>query len=143
MPVRTHTPTQEQRTLPFLNRDVALIALAAIIAVLLTTTVTAPPATVDRLTIRNDTPWHLSLTVGTADTSDRTALPIVLAGSTNAVADVLDQGDDWIVEVRVGGVDAATIEVTRGQLQAAGWELVIPDSAARRLEAAGVDLPAD
>ena len=139
--MRTHPPLQRRRPLRLLTREPVLIGLAAVAAILVAVVVTAPPPTVRELTMRNDTAWHLDVEVGDGSGDGWSPLPIALAGSTSTVADVLDQGDRWVFVVRSGGEDAGRIQMTRAQLRAAGWTVVVPDGVGRRLEEAGVAVP--
>jgi hypothetical protein len=139
--MRTRTPQRTRRAVRLVDRDVVVVVVAAAVAMAATLAVTRPPDTVDRLTIRNDTPWHLTLSLGSGSNDPTSPLPVVLAGSTTDVADVLDQGEQWVVHVQAGGVDAGTIEVPRSRL-ARDWTVVIPERVRTVLAAAKVPLPA-
>ncbi len=139
--MRTHPPVQRDRPLRLFSREPVLVVIAAVAAIVLVVGLTAPPSRVDRLSVRNPTPYHLVLDVGDGSGA-WSPLPIALAGTTTQVDDVLDQGDRWVVRVRAGGIEAGTIAVTRAQLRDAGWTVTVPDGVTERLREAGVDVPA-
>jgi hypothetical protein len=139
--MRTHPPVERNHRPGLIHREPVIIVLAAVVAVVLAVGVTRSPPRVERLSIRNGTPWNLNVEVGSSGDALRSPLPIALAGSTTTVGDVLDQGDRWTFEVRAGGVDAGRIAMTRSQLRDAGWTVTVPDSMAARLRDAGIDLP--
>lgn len=103
-----------------------------------------PPATVARLTITNPTDYDLSVAVGTDDgtpgndaDTDVVRLLTVLHGRTASTDHVPDQGDTWRIELRSQGVEADPIVLTRDQLEAADWQVSVPDAVADQLAERG------
>lgn len=104
----------------------AVVAAAALVGSYL---LVQPPAVVDRVRIDNRT--GLALDIAVADTPEGSVVPlgIVQPASVEAVDDVIDVGDRWEFVVTQAGEELSRITMTRDELRAAGWRVVVPASA--------------
>jgi hypothetical protein len=127
-----------------LGRDFAvlvvggLVALAVIIGVL---AAVEGPTFVDRVSIRNATPYTLDVEVTGADHDGWLPLGPVSPGGDRSLRDVVDKGDRWVVRVSSAGIDGGEVVVSRGELERSGWVITIPDEATTRLAANGATPP--
>ena len=96
------------------------------------------PATVDEVTIVNDTPYDVHVDVR-GPGGPVLGLGTVPRGRSISFTTVLDQGDRWSFTFTAGGRDGGTVEVSRDDLEREGWTLAVPATVASRLE--GTDLP--
>jgi hypothetical protein len=122
------------------GRDIAVIALGAVLAVALVVGVLAAvrsPAYVDHLTIVNPTPYPVDVSVTGGDSGGRVALGPVSPGERHAFSTVVDQGDQWVVHVSSSGTDGGTVVVKRSGLEQRRWVVTIPQATASRLAANG------
>jgi hypothetical protein len=137
---RPHPQTAPAR----LGRDVAkflvggLVALALIIGLM---AAVEAPAFVDRVSVRNPTPYALDVQVTGADRDGWLALGPVSPGGRLSLRDVVDEGDRWIVHVSSAGIDGGEIVVSRAALERSGWVITVPDEATNRLAANGATPP--
>jgi hypothetical protein len=92
------------------------------------------PDVVSRVTIDNPSRIPVNVSVQPSRDGARLILSTVEPGSTATDLDVLDQGDDWIFSFSSGGVDGGTVHVSRAELAADGWKLVVPDDVIARLQ---------
>ena len=117
----------------------AILALAVIIGVM---AAVEGPTFVDRLSIRNATPYTLEVDVTGADRDGRLPLGPVSSGGRLNLRDVVDKGDRWIVHVSSAGIDGGEVAVTRDGLERSGWVITIPDEVTNRLAQNGATPPA-
>jgi hypothetical protein len=117
----------------------ALLALSVIIGVM---AAVEGPTFVDRLSIRNATPYTLEVDVTGADRDGRLPLGPVSSGGLLNLRDVVDKGDRWIVHVSSAGIDGGEVVVTRDGLERSGWVITIPDEVTNRLAQNGATPPA-
>jgi hypothetical protein len=94
-------------------------------------------ATVDRLTIRNDTGYDLDVDAANVSHDGWTPVGIALAHSSTQIDDVVDHGRVWAFRFSGQGHDGGELAVNRSDLAAAGWQLTVPASVSERLAAAG------
>jgi hypothetical protein len=136
-PVLTRPP---QAAPARLGRDFAklvvggLVALAVIIGVM---AAVEGPVFVDRVSIRNPTPYTLDVQVTGADRDGWLPLGPVSPGGRLNLRDVVDKGDRWVVHVSSAGIDGGEVAVSRGELERGGWVITIPNAATSRLAANG------
>jgi hypothetical protein len=98
----------------------------------------AAPHYVSRLTFENPTPYGLTLEV--SDGHGHGWLPIgtVDRHTSTHFGEVYDIGRDWQFRVSVQGDVAGRFQVTRAELEQAGWHVQIPRQVGDDLTAAGV-----
>ena len=103
------------------------IGLAVLVAFVAVDGLVRDPATIDRVTIRNETDDLVDVLVKTDDGS---LLPVALVEpGRHAVAhDVVDQGRQWTFVVRVSDTTVGTLRLTRSQLDQSGWTVTVPSS---------------
>jgi hypothetical protein len=126
---RPHVP---RRTLP----PFPVIALVVVGALLFVVTAYAlrDPDVVARVTVENPSPLAVNVDVRPSSDGAHLALAVVSPESQATTRDVLDQGDEWLFSFSSGGVEGGTIRVTRDQLAADGWRIVIPQQVVARLQ---------
>lgn len=115
-----------------------LVALALIVAVL---AAVEGPTFVDRVSIRNSTPYALDVDVTGAQRDGWLPLGPVSPGGRLDLSDVVDNGDRWVVRVSSAGIDGGEVVVSRQELERSGWLITIPDDVSARLAANGVSPP--
>jgi len=129
-----------------LGRDVAKLVVGGVVALALIIGLMAAvegPAFVERVSVRNPTPYVLDVQVTGADRDGWLALgPVSPGGGRLGLRDVVDKGDRWIVHVSSAGIDGGEVVVSRGALERSGWVITIPDEATNRLAANGATPPA-
>jgi hypothetical protein len=108
---------------------VALAAGGVVIAaalIWLIVSITNAPATVPRVTVVNDSPVDVDVSVAPRPGAGVLDLGPVDHGSSRPVYDVIDQGDDWVFSVDAPRGHVATFAVGREQLIRNGWTVHLP-----------------
>jgi len=134
--VQPHTPDQVRRGL---GLGVAGVVLAVAVAVALTSLVglSGGPSTVPRLTFENPTAYAIDIEVSAGPSSGWTSAGSVRQRSTADVTEVIDQGDVWLFRFDSQGETGGELRLTRSELEASGWRIVIPAEVGARLAEAG------
>lgn len=115
-----------------------VVAVAAAVALFVISNLAGAPArTVARITFVNNTAYDIEVNVTGADGGSLT-LGTVRANRTTDVQEVVDQGRTWVLQFGAQGVDAGEVRMNRGDLERAGWRVVVPAGAAQRLGDAGL-----
>lgn len=116
--------------------DAVRLALALLVMVALTAPALRGPARVDQLTVGNPHGWDVTVDLVDLDGRPRLRLGPVNAASNQTFTEVLDQGTEWVFRFSSGGRSA---QVHRAGRQLAGeqWQVIVPDSLAADLRAAG------
>ena len=125
---------------PWFSRPVVWCAAGVAVLVVAFTVVTdvvTGPATVDRLTVVNPTPYTLTVEVAGADQGGWLPITTVAKQSRSVVREVSDQGDTWVFRVRGQGADGGTFARAHTDLAASDWTVEIPAEVTQRLRAAG------
>lgn len=113
-------------------------ALAALVAVLLTSGLTADPATVDRVTVVNPYPYQLAIDVAGAGERSTMAVGTVERERRAVFERVVDQGDVWVFRFSYAGAVAGEVTVERDELRRANWTIETPAGTEARLRGAGL-----
>jgi hypothetical protein len=113
---------------------IAAVALVAFIAAQLSM---SSPATVTRITFRNNSSYDLLVSATGASRDGVTSLGTAVAHTSTEVDDVIDQGDEWIFHFEGQARDGGEVQVSRRELAGAHWTFTIPDAVGERLRAAG------
>jgi hypothetical protein len=113
---------------------IAVIALASIG----TERLVREPDVVGRITMQNPTDFLVDARVTNGRGDGWVGLGVLEPHHTVVTREVLDQGDAWRFEIRAGGVRGAILRRTRAELERSHWRIVVPSSAAQRLEQARV-----
>lgn len=132
------TPTQ-------LRRDIAVLVAGVLVGLAVVFGVSAAvegPSYVDRVTVRNDTPYAVDVQVAGADRDGWVDLGPVSPGARQDFRTVVDQGDRWVVRVSSAGTDGGQLERGRALLARDGWTVTIGDEVTARLVANGATPPA-
>lgn len=121
---------------------VAVLAVVVALAVLaavswLAQVALAPPTTVD-VVVANPTSHHVRVVVSSADGGGRLPLATVEPGGESRVADVVDQGDEWLFTFLAQGHVGAEARVDRDTLAERGWRIEVPGELDARLAELGV-----
>jgi hypothetical protein len=114
-----------------------VLAVVAVLGLVIVTRFTPDPATVERVTIRNDTEFDLGVDAAAADHDGWTPVGIALARSEGSFEDIVDHGDEWVFRFRGQGRDGGEIQVTRAELEASDWVLRVPSSVGDRIRSTG------
>lgn len=111
-------------------RRAAAFATAAVVVVLALAALfplVRGPEFVDHVSIDNRSSESIEVAVSGNDDGEL-LLATIDAGDQARVEAVLDQGDDWFFVFRHAGETVGEARVTRDQLAADGWRVVIPAS---------------
>lgn len=113
------------------------LAVVAVLGLVAVSRLVPNPKTVHRVTIRNDTPYDLDVDATSGSHDGWTPVGIALAHSSTDVNDVIDHGGVWIFRFSGQGHDGGEVTVTRSDLAASNWQLIVPASVGDRMSAAG------
>lgn len=115
------------------------LALALVTVVALTFIVgrSGRPSTVPRLTFENPTPYALDIEVSPGTGTGWSSAGSVRQRSTADVYEVTEQGDVWLFRFHSQGQSGGELRLTRSELEAAEWRIVIPADVGGRLADAG------
>ena len=111
---------------------------ALVIAAVAWTAVVTGPSKVGTVTVRNTTPFEVTIVMSPSPRGDVTPLGIVAGQRTVAFNDVVDQGRTWYFHLASGGVDGGTLVRSRADLVHDGWTIVVDGQADGRFRAAGL-----
>ena len=122
-----------------LRMGAGAVALALVTVVALTLAVgrSGGPGTVPRLTFENPTLYAIEVEVSPGTGTGWTSAGSVRQKSAADVNEVTDQGDVWQFRFRSQGKIGGEVRLTRSELEAAGWRIVIPAEVGSRLVEAG------
>lgn len=84
------------------------------------------PSTVPRLTFENPTAYAIDIEVSPGTGTGWISAGSVRQRSTADVTEVTDQGDVWQFRFRSQGETGGELRLTRSELEASGWRIVIP-----------------
>jgi hypothetical protein len=134
--VQPDTPDRVRRNLRI---GAGAVALGLLTAVVLTSVVglSGGSSTVPRLTFENPTPYALAIEVSRGPGTGWTSAGSVRQKSTADVNEVTDQGDVWLFRFDSQGQTGGELRMTRSELEAADWRIVIPSEVGTRLAEAG------
>jgi hypothetical protein len=110
-----------------------LVGLAALVPL---TAAMRAPATVDAITVVNDSPYDVHVDV--RGPGPVLGLGTVPRARSTRFTTVLDQGDTWTFVFAAGGEAGGSVEVPRRALERDGWTLAVPRTVASTLERAGL-----
>ena len=115
---------------------IALAVLAVLVLVAVSRLV-PNPATVDHVTIQNNTPYDLDVDASAGSHDGWTPVGIALAQSSTSFSDVIDHGGTWVFRFSGQGHDGGEVTVSRSTLEGAKWQLTVPSSVGDRIKTAG------
>lgn len=115
----------------------AVVALVGAIGLTFVVNLSSGPATVPRITLENPTPYALDVEVSPAPGAGWTSAGSVRQQSTADVQEVIDQGDVWIFRFDSQGETGGELRLSRAELVASDWRVVVPTEVGRRLAEAG------
>jgi hypothetical protein len=93
---------------------------------------------VDNLTIENPTDYDLLVDVRREDSSAALRLGVVDKRTTAVREQVIDMGPVWVYQFRYQGVDAGELSISRADMEADDWKIVIPEAIGTRLQEQGI-----
>lgn len=95
------------------------------------------PSLVERITFVNDSEYDVSIDVTASARDGWMSVGTAQRRSTSFHEKVIDQGGVWIFRFAAQGHTAGELQVTRAELEGAGWTVRIPDSVGEGLRAKG------
>jgi hypothetical protein len=95
------------------------------------------PSFVKTLTIQNPTDYRIEVEVSGGGIDTWTPLTSVAKQSSAAIDQVVDQGKTWHFRFSSTGHVGGELAMTRAQLAAANWHVIVPADVSARLAAAG------
>lgn len=117
------------------------VIAAALASLVITSVIWHSPGRVSSITFRNPTEYELLVSAGRADSVATTPLVLVKPGTTRQVNDVIDMGDQWVLQFRAQGHDAGEVVLRRDELQATDWFVTVPARIGQALHDQGVPRP--
>jgi hypothetical protein len=133
--LETRVPSVDRR-IPWWVYTMGAVLIAA--AVMLAATAGSGPNKLGAVTVRNNTPFEVSIVTSAVPRGDVTPLGIVPAGATETFREVIDEGPTWYFHIASQGVDGGTVERSRADIARRGWALVVGGEAEARFRAAGL-----
>jgi hypothetical protein len=101
------------------------VAAAAVLVFAGTLALLRRPDFVDHVTVVNRTKHAIDVDVDPGNGHEWMGLGGVEPRSTIRIDDVIDQGETWVFQMRNGGALVDEITVSRDQLKADGWRVVV------------------
>ena len=114
-----------------------VVGLAAVFGLTSLVGLSSGPATVARITFENPTAYALDIEVSSGPGSGWTSAGSVRQKSTAEVTEVIDQGEVWLFRFDSQGSSGGELQLSRAELEAAGWRVSIPAEVGNRLAGAG------
>jgi hypothetical protein len=118
---------------------IAIVAGAA--AVVLLARLVQPPSTIDRLTVKNPTKFDVAVAVDGGGDEGWMPVGSVRRASTATFEDVVDQGGTWRFQLSAQGKDGGEVQISKADLEKAGWHFEIPESVSDKLLSEGAEFP--
>ncbi|MGI8810512.1 MAG: hypothetical protein ACR2KK_22215 [Acidimicrobiales bacterium] len=134
--VRPESPDRVRRNLG-LGAGMVVLGLVAAIALAVVVGRSAGSATVARLRYENPTVYAIDVEVSSGTGTGWTSAGSVRQRSTADVEEVTDQGDVWLFRFNSQGETGGELRLSRSELEASGWRIVIPAEVGTRLVEAG------
>jgi hypothetical protein len=119
----------------------AQVVAAAVASLVATSLIWQSPSRVSSITVRNPTEYELFVSAGRPGSGTTMPLVIVRPGDTREVRDVVDMGDQWVLQFRSQGRDAGDLVLHRAELEAGGWFVTVPTSIGQALRNQGAPRP--
>lgn len=126
------SPPRRRRQAPILLGVLAVVAMFAISQLL------AAPHFVAHVNVENSTPYDVLVEVSSGRGDGWLPLGTAEQHRSTQFGQVYDVGDDWHFRVWAQGDLAGRFDVTRSQLEHAGWQVEIPRRIGDELAARGV-----
>jgi hypothetical protein len=123
-----------------LHHDVVAIVVAAVLAVTIAQLIVQQPSRVD-VTVVNETPYQLRIEAAGEGDSSWFPVMVVDPRETRERTGSVDQGELWRLQFAGQGRRSGEITVSRDELEADGWRLVVPPSVVEDLERQGATPP--
>jgi hypothetical protein len=137
-PAAVRTETSDRATSRAgLIAAVLVVALMGAIGLTFVVNLSSGPATVPRITFENPTPYALDVEVSPGPGAGWTSAGSVRQLSTADVQEVIDQGEVWIFRFDSQGETGGELRLSRADLAASNWHVVVPTEVGRRLAEAG------
>jgi hypothetical protein len=115
-----------------------LAAVAGLVIVALALHLQTGPRMLPHITVRNDTPFELTIVASSTPEGPVTPLGIAPSQSASTFSEVIDEGRTWYFHITCSGIDAGTITRSRASLAQSAWHLEAGADAAGRCSAAGL-----
>jgi hypothetical protein len=136
--VKPYISDPRKRTRLRFDLWVPAAVLAAFVAIALLAPRIQPGPFVGRVTIVNNSAYAFNVDVSEATAGDWMLLGTAAQDGTTSVAAVFDQGSTWTFRFAAQGKVVGEVALTRSDLVASGWQVVVPDGFARLLQRQGV-----
>jgi hypothetical protein len=120
---------------PWITRTTRVIASAMLLLIIAAGC--TEPRHVDHITIRNGSPYSLTVSVAGRDRDGYLGLGVVPREGEQTFTAVLDQGDLWVFRFTYGGEEAAELPVTRAALLRNRWTVEVPEEVSSTLAGLG------
>lgn len=120
-----------------LGAGALVLGLVTALALAFVLSRSAGPAKVARLTFENPTVYAIDIDVSPGTGTGWTSVGSVRQQSTVDVEEVTDQGDEWLFRFDSQGETGGELRLSRSELEASGWRVVIPPEVGSRLAEAG------
>ena len=116
---------------------IAVVALAVAVALTFLVGLSSGPGTIPSITFENPTVYALDLEVSPGTSTGWASAGSVRQSSTAEVKEVIDQGEVWLFRFDSQGSSGGELRLTRAELEASDWTVLIPAEVGTRLAQAG------
>ena len=129
-------PAPARRIPPKVVAGVAL-AVAVMAVCLVFVARSGSPGQVATVTVANNTPYNVEVSVGKPGSSREIGLGTARRDVRSVFEGVIDQGEQWLFHFSYGGADAGTTTLESEALVAAAFVVEVPASVTERLTSLG------
>ncbi len=133
--VKPYISDNDRRTRRLVDPWIPIGVIAALLAIVLFRPLVEPGPFIGRVTVVNNSEYAFDVDVSGAKADEWMQLATAAERQSTGVAEVFDQGRTWTFRFSTQGIVAGQVVVSRAELKAAGWQLIIPDRFADQLRA--------
>ena len=136
--VKPVAPDRQRRTRPRVDAWIPIAVLLAVVAIAVFRPALEPGPFISRVTFVNSSEYAFDVDVAGAKADGWMLLGTAADRTSTGIAEVFDQGRTWTFRFTTQGQVAGQIEVSKADLERAGWRVVVPPGFADALRAEGV-----
>jgi hypothetical protein len=137
-PIASLPDTRRHRTLRWLPFDWRWLPVAAVVLIVLGVLIPALQSDhfVDHVQVTNNSEFDVTVAVAGAQPDGWTDLGTAVAHQASVIHEVFDEGNVWTFDFATPAAHAR-LQLTRDQLDRAGWNVTVPGSLIAQLRASG------
>jgi hypothetical protein len=115
-----------------------VLAMAGVVAILLLAPSLRTGPHIPRLTVANQTLFHINVDLADSDRDRWFQLGTVSRETDGVLEEIPDMGGTWVFRFSYAGVPAGELVLSRPALVEAGWAFAVPADVGARLAGAGL-----